>query len=32
LNCKPIVTPMNQKEKFSKEDGTNRVEKKNSEA
>ena len=25
MNCKPIVTPMNQKEKFSKEDGTNRV-------
>jgi len=24
-NCKPTTTPMNQKDKFSKEDGTNRV-------
>jgi uncharacterized membrane protein YobD (UPF0266 family) len=24
-NCKPTVTPMNQKDKFSKEDGTDRV-------
>lgn len=23
-NCKPTTTPMNQKKKFSKEDGTNR--------
>jgi hypothetical protein len=24
-NCKPTTTPMNQKDKFSKEDGTARV-------